>query len=182
MFLPAPYSPYPCSPHWGSAWGRGLRQLWCGALLFPYRTLLLQGALALWETLSILFTDNTGFPGYFLLENPLSLSLKEQAIQILLAGAAVLYALLLGWAVIRIRSFWLTFALTLPWLMPAFLAEIAMDWPRRRRSGNFACPSRLPGGHHLRLSGLSPRRLCPACLGDKRQGRAAGSKLVPLRR
>lgn len=100
-----------------------------GALLFPYRTLLLQGALALWETLSILFTDNTGFPGYFLLENPLSLSLKEQAIQILLAGAAVLHALLLGWAVIRIRSFWLTFALTLPWLMPAFLAEIIMDWP-----------------------------------------------------
>lgn len=100
-----------------------------GALLFPYRTLLLQGALALWETLSILFTDNTGFPGYFLLENSLSLSLKEQAIQILLAGAAVLYALLLGWAVIRIRSFWLTFALTLPWLMPAFLAEIVIDWP-----------------------------------------------------
>ena len=100
-----------------------------GALLVPHRDLLLQGAAALGESLSILFTENTGFPGYFLAEPPLPLTLRGQAVELFLSGAAGLYALILGWAVVRIRSFWLTFALTLPWLMPAFLAEIPMDWP-----------------------------------------------------
>lgn len=120
-----------------------------GGLAFHFRELLGQGALALWETLSILFTDATGFPGYFLLEDPLPPALKRQAIQALLAGAAGLYALALGWAVVRIRSFWLTFALTLPWLMPAFLAEIPMDWP--------ALMAVCAGWASMLLSGLSAR-------------------------
>ncbi|HIT31788.1 MAG TPA: transglutaminase domain-containing protein [Candidatus Enterenecus stercoripullorum] len=100
-----------------------------GGLIYHYRILLAWGAMALWETLSVLFTENTGFPGYFILEPALSPTLKQPAVQAFLAGLAALYALPLGWAVTRLRSFWLTFALTLPWLMPAFLAEVAMDWP-----------------------------------------------------
>ena len=100
-----------------------------GGLIYHYRILLAWGAMALWETLSVLFTENTGFPGYFILEPALSPALKQPAIQAFLAGLVALYALPLGWAVTRLRSFWLTFALTLPWLMPAFLAEVAMGWP-----------------------------------------------------
>ena len=40
----------------------------------------------------------------------------------------VWYALALGWAVIRRRSAWLSVLLTAVWLLPAFLAEIPVDW------------------------------------------------------
>lgn len=99
------------------------------------------GALLLWERLSLLFTHATGFPGYFEPTQALSAILtpnqlyrltdaqRQAAMQALLAAAAALYALPLGWAVARVRSFWLTFSLTLPWLFPAILAEVALDWP-----------------------------------------------------
>lgn len=40
-----------------------------------------------------------------------------------------LLALLLGWAVVRIRSHWATFALTCPLLLPAFLVNRLPAWP-----------------------------------------------------
>ena len=40
----------------------------------------------------------------------------------------VWYALALGWAGIRRRSAWLSVLLTAVWLLPAFLAEIPVDW------------------------------------------------------
>ncbi len=43
--------------------------------------------------------------------------------------AAALLALLLGWAVVRRRGFLPCFLLTLPWLLPALLAEVPLDWP-----------------------------------------------------
>lgn len=100
-----------------------------GGLLYYHRLLLSWGALALWETLSILFTDATGFPGYFVWDALLSPTLRQQAIQSLLAAVTALYALALAWAVVRLRRFWPVFALTLPWLIPAFLAEVELDWP-----------------------------------------------------
>lgn len=99
-----------------------------GGLLYYHRLLLSWGALALWETLSVLFTDATGFPGYSVWDTLLSPALRQLAIQALLAAVAALYALILGWAVVRLHRFWPVFSLTLPWLIPAFLAEVDLDW------------------------------------------------------
>ena len=156
---PGAMSPVPLMPSLALCLGAGLASLlvwslprlrWLAALLLTlaagaviwlnWRTLAC-GALFLWERLSILFTDATGFPGYFHSAQALSALLPpnqlyrltdaqvQAAMQALLAAAGALYALPLGWAAVRVRSFWLTFVLTLPWLLPAFLAEIPMDWP-----------------------------------------------------
>lgn len=98
-------------------------------LIWYHWTLLAWGGQALWETLAALFTYNTGFPGYYVPDLPLTLTTRLRGICGVLAAALCLYALPLGWAVIRLRAFWGVFALTLPCLLPAFLAEIALDWP-----------------------------------------------------
>ena len=176
---PGAMSPIPLLPALGVCVGAGLVSLlvwslprlrWlaalvlvlgAGALLWLNWRTLACGALLLWERLSVLFTDATGFPGYFDPAQALSAILtpsqlssltdfqEQAAMQALLAAAAALYALPLGWAAVRARSFWLTFALTLPWLLPAFLAEIPLDWPAL--AAVCACWAALP------LSALAAR-------------------------
>ena len=100
-----------------------------GVACYLNRLLITLGAQLVWESLSILFTDNTNFPGYFILDLPLSPTLRQRVVQTFLVAAVCLYALPLGWAVVRRQAFGPVFALTLPLLLPAFLAEVALDWP-----------------------------------------------------
>ena len=53
----------------------------------------------------------------------------ERAVTLWLLCAAALWALLLGWAVVRRRRCWPVGLLTLPLLIPAFAANRLPDWP-----------------------------------------------------
>lgn len=95
-----------------------------GAMLLYNQALFVYGAQSCWEALTDFWTENT----YFSVSYPLPDSQHQAATQIFLGAVFALLALPLGWAIHRLRAFWLTFALTLPWLLPAFLAEVELDW------------------------------------------------------
>ena len=89
----------------------------------------LYGAQGSWEALTAFWQSNTTFTGQYVLANPLPAPQHQAAVQLFLGTTFALLALPLGWAILRRRTFWLSFALTLPWLMPAFLAEVDLNWP-----------------------------------------------------
>lgn len=99
-----------------------------GAMLLYNQALFVYGAQSCWEALTDFWTENTYFSVSYTLPYPLPDSQHQAATQIFLGAVFALLALPLGWAIHRLRAFWLTFALTLPWLLPAFLAEVELDW------------------------------------------------------
>lgn len=99
-----------------------------GAMLLYNQALFVYGAQSCWEALTDFWTENTYFSISYTLPYPLPDSQHQAATQIFLGAVFALLALPLGWAIHRLRAFWLTFALTLPWLLPAFLAEVELDW------------------------------------------------------
>lgn len=113
-------------------------------LLYCYWEPVSQGAQTVCAAAAHALTESTGFPG----EAPIpdwrsdeialgSLTLwkgqwwiapsLENEANCFLTAVIFALALLLGWAVVRRRSFWLVLLLTLPWLIPTFLAEFAPD-------------------------------------------------------
>lgn len=90
---------------------------------------LVYGARACLTSLSVFWTAHTDYTWYYPLTNSLPDLQHQAAVSVFLGTALALLALPLGWAILRLRSFTLVFALTLPWLMPAFLAESELDWP-----------------------------------------------------
>lgn len=99
-----------------------------GAMLLYNQALFVYGAQSCWEALTDFWTENTYFSVSYTLPYTLPDSQHQAATQIFLGAVFALLALPLGWAIHRLRAFWLTFALTLPWLLPAFLAEVELDW------------------------------------------------------
>lgn len=99
-----------------------------GAMLLYNQALFVYGAQSCWEALTDFWTENTYFSISYTLPYTLPDSQHQAATQIFLGAVFALLALPLGWAIHRLRAFWLTFALTLPWLLPAFLAEVELDW------------------------------------------------------
>lgn len=99
-----------------------------GAMLLYNQALFVYGAQSCWEALTDFWTENTYFSISYTLPYALPDSQHQAATQIFLGAVFALLALPLGWAIHRLRAFWLTFALTLPWLLPAFLAEVDLDW------------------------------------------------------
>lgn len=99
-----------------------------GAMLLYNQALFVYGAQSCWEALTDFWTENTYFSVSYTLPYSLPDSQHQAATQIFLGAVFALLALPLGWAIHRLRAFWLTFALTLPWLLPAFLAEVELDW------------------------------------------------------
>ena len=100
-----------------------------GIFIFFNRSLLLYGAQANWAALSSFLAERTYLMGVYTIPDPLPPLQHMEAAQAFLCALFALLALPLGWAIHRLRSFWLAFALALPWLMPAFLAEVTPDWP-----------------------------------------------------
>lgn len=90
---------------------------------------LVYGARACWKTLVDFWSENTYFTVSYELPDTLSPIQHQAVVRTFLGAVFALLALLLGWAILRLHSFWLTFVLTLPWLLPAFLAEVELDWP-----------------------------------------------------
>ena len=100
-----------------------------GAFLLYDQALFVYGAQSCWETLTDFWSENTYFSISYAMPHSLS-TLQQQAVtQMFLGTVFALLALPVGWAIHRLRAFWLVFALTLPWLLPAFLAEVELDWP-----------------------------------------------------
>ena len=99
-----------------------------GAFLLYDQALFVYGAQSCWATLTDFWSKNTYFSISYTMPHSLS-TLQQQAVtQMFLGTVFALLALPVGWAIHRLRAFWLTFALTLPWLLPAFLAEVELDW------------------------------------------------------
>lgn len=100
-----------------------------GVLLLYNWTQFFYGARASLTALSAFWAANTDYTWHYILTDSLPDLQHQAAVQAFLGILFALLALPLGWAILRLRSFTLTFALTLPWLMPAFLAEVELDWP-----------------------------------------------------
>lgn len=100
-----------------------------GVFVVYNQAILLYGARATWAALSDFWDQYTVFSSSYVLADPLPDPQHWGAVQLFLGVVLVLLALPLGWAILRLRAFWLTFVLTLPWLLPAFLAEVQLDWP-----------------------------------------------------
>lgn len=100
-----------------------------GVLLLLNGAQLLYGAQASLESMAVFWTENTYFTVHYTLSTPLPDPQHQAAVSTFVGTVLALLALPLGWAVLRLRAFYLTFLLTLPWLLPAFLAEVPLDWP-----------------------------------------------------
>ncbi len=66
----------------------------------------------------------------FTVDSGVSLSWAEQtAVSLFLALALAALALLIGWAVVRARRWWVVPLLTMPFLLPGLIADLYPDWP-----------------------------------------------------
>lgn len=86
------------------------------------------GAQAVYSSVAKTLTDGMSFPGYYNPAAKLSAEDWRNASGFFMISASFVLSMLLGWAVVRIRSFLSVFALTFPWLLFGFLAEIPVDW------------------------------------------------------
>lgn len=96
--------------------------------IIRYRTYLPDGARLLFQPIANMFAQRVGWIGAV----QVSLSLPSEdhlsAVILFLAAALALLAPLLGWAIVRIRRWWLVLILTLPPLLPGLLADLYPDW------------------------------------------------------
>lgn len=90
--------------------------------------MLINGAQAVLADFARTLTDGMSFPGYYTPSATLSPEATRAAEHFFMVMAAFVLAMILGWAVVRVRSFTSVFAITFPWLFFGFLAEIPVDW------------------------------------------------------
>ncbi len=100
------------------------------AAVLLLRQQLFYGAKACLEVMSDFMEETIDFPWQYSMKGQLPPAEHRAAAEAFLTFLTVLLAFLLGWAAVRVRSALLAVALTLPWLMPAFLAEVEedLDW------------------------------------------------------
>ena len=106
----------------------GTLALLLAAALYQGWELFSFGALLQYQTAAEQLTEAVGFPGFFQLPVSLPPAEPQLAFRWFWGISLPLYALILGWAVVRLRSCWLSLALTLMWFLPAFLAELPFSW------------------------------------------------------
>ena len=111
---------------WGLAAG-GLTALWAAAVLFN-RSQAAQGAGITVRDITVLFARRVRWGQVFLYKTGLRPVRDAAAARIFLLLALAGLALLLGWAVIRLRRWWVVLLLTLPPLLPGLLADLYPDW------------------------------------------------------
>ena len=111
---------------WSAAAG-GLTGLWAVIVLWN-RTEVVQGAGVTVRDISILFSRRVYWGQVFLYESGLRPAQEAGAAQLFLLLMLAGLALLLGWAVVRSRRWWVAVLLTLPPLLPGLLADLYPDW------------------------------------------------------
>jgi len=100
-----------------------------GAAVFFNWDGVFQGAALTVRTVSLLFAQRVSW-GLVLQYDPELTLVREGAVtRLFLILALALLALMLGWAVVRARRWWLVVVLTLPPLLPGLLADLYPDWP-----------------------------------------------------
>ena len=105
----------------------GLTALWAGIVWWNW-TEVVQGAGITVRDITALFSRRVVWGQVFLYETELSLRQEADAAQLFLLLAIAGMALLLGWAVVRSRRWWVVLALTLPPLLPGLLADLYPNW------------------------------------------------------
>ena len=90
---------------------------------------MLSGAMFTCKTIADLFAARVDWGKTFPFAPGLGLNPAAAHTRLFLLAALALLALVLGWAVVRARRWWLVLALTLPPLLPGLLADLYPDWP-----------------------------------------------------
>ena len=112
--------------YWGGLAG-GLAALWAVSALWN-RAELVQGAGVTVRDVTVLFARRVNWGRVFLYESGLRPAQEAAAVQLFLLFMLAGLALLLGWAVVRSRRWWVAVILTLPPLLPGLLADLYPDW------------------------------------------------------
>lgn len=98
------------------------------AAILRYRTYLPDGAKLIYRSIANMFAERVGWISAVSFTFDLSAKDHLAAVFLFLAVALAALALLLGWAIIRGRRWWLVLLLTLPLLLPGLLADLYPDW------------------------------------------------------
>ena len=112
--------------YWGGSAG-GLTVLWVVSVLWN-RAEVVQGAGITVRDITILFARRVNWGQVFSYESGLRPAQEAAAAQLFLLLVLSGLALLLGWAVVRSRRWWIAVLLTLPPLLPGLLADLYPDW------------------------------------------------------
>lgn len=110
----------------GTAAG-GLAVLWALSALSGWENAVKGGAVTV-RTISALFAQRVSWGRTLSYESGLTAAKEGLAARLFLMLALALLALVLGWAVVRARRWWLVLLLTLPPLLPGLLADLFPDW------------------------------------------------------
>lgn len=113
--------------YWPAAAG-GLAALLGAAVFFSWEGVV-RGAGLCVRTISVIFSQRVDWGRTFQYAPELTLIQEGAAARLFLILALALLALILGWAVVRARCWWLTVLLTLPPLLPGLLADLYPSWP-----------------------------------------------------
>ena len=111
---------------WGGLAG-GLTVLWAICILWNW-TGAVQGAGITVRDITAIFARRVYWGQAFSYKSGLLPGQETGAVQLFLLLALAGLALLLGWAVVRSRRWWVVLALTLPPLLPGLLADLYPDW------------------------------------------------------
>ena len=114
-------------PRFRSGAAGALAILWAGSVLWN-RTEVLRGVGITVRDISTLFASRVVWGRTFSYESGLPPAQETNAVLLFLMLALAGLALLLGWAVVRSRRWWLVVLLTLPPLLPGLLADLYPDW------------------------------------------------------
>ena len=112
---------------WGAAAG-GLAAVWVLALWRGWKAVF-SGAGVTVKIIADLFAARVEWGRTFPYDVGTGLNQVTADARLFLLFAIALLALILGWAVVRARRWWLVLALTLPPLLPGLLADFYPDWP-----------------------------------------------------
>ena len=112
---------------WGAAAG-GLAAVWGLFLFFHWEEVFLGGAVTV-RAVTVVFAQRVSWGQVLPYDPGLTPVQAEGAARLFLLTALAGLALLLGWAVVRARRWWLALAFTLPPLLPGLLADLYPDWP-----------------------------------------------------
>ena len=111
---------------WGIAAG-GLTAVWVGGILLNW-TEVTQGAGITVRDITVLFSSRVDWGRAFYYKSELLPAQEADAVRLFLLLVLAGLALLLGWAVVRSRRWWVVLILTLPPLLPGLLADLYPDW------------------------------------------------------
>lgn len=105
-----------------------LAAVWLWGILLRWESFLLGAKLTV-SAVSILFDQRVQWGLTYQFDCELTAAEQLDAVRLFLILALALLALILGWAIVRGRSWWMAVLFTLPPLFPGLLADLYPNWP-----------------------------------------------------